>query len=166
MSLQEKIGAAIRAMRAELGISQEKLAFDAGVGRRYLSDVENGRRNVSLETVEKLADRFGISPSEFVRRVERADVPPPTVESLKKALVDRGEEDAVVLENPDFADAVVGVSDEGRVVYDYGRMVRSLMREDGMDEEEAREFIDYNTIRALPYMGDRRPVVLYDIEET
>ncbi|MBO7500157.1 MAG: helix-turn-helix domain-containing protein [Fibrobacterales bacterium] len=165
MSLQEKIGTAIRAMRAELGLSQEKLAFDAGVGRRYLSDVENGKRNVSLETVEKLAERFGITASEFVRRVERADMPAPTVESLKEALCDRGFEDAVVLENPDFADAVVGTSDDGRVVYDYERMVRSLMREDNMDEEEAREFIDYNTIRALPYMGDKRPVILYGIEE-
>ena len=165
MSLQKKIGAAIRAMRAELGLSQEKLAFDAGVGRRYLSDVENGKRNVSLETVEKLAERFGITASEFVRRVERADMPAPTVESLKEALCDRGFEDAVVLETPDFADAVVGASDDGRVVYDYERMVRSLMRKDGMDEEEAREYIDYNTIRALPYMGDKAPIVVYGIED-
>ena len=165
MSLQKKIGAAIRAMRAELGLSQEKLAFDAGVGRRYLSDVENGKRNVSLETVEKLAERFGITASEFVRRVERADMPAPTVESLKEALCDRGFEDAVGLETPDFADAVVGASDDGRVVYDYERMVRSLMRKDGMDEEEAREYIDYNTIRALPYMGDKAPIVVYGIED-
>ena len=89
------------------------------MGRRYLSDVENGKRNVSLETVEKLAERFGITASEFVRRVERADMPAPTVESLKEALCDRGFEDAVVLENPDFADAVVGASEDGRVVYDY-----------------------------------------------
>ena len=58
MSLQNNIGKAIRALRSQKGVSQEKLALETGVGRRYMSDIENGRRNVSLEIVEKLANFF------------------------------------------------------------------------------------------------------------
>ena len=99
MSLQRKTGAAIRALRRRKGISQEKLALDAGIGRRYLSDVENGRRNVSLETIEKLAGFFGMEASELVREIERADFHPLTLESLKEELCERGFDDAVVLDN-------------------------------------------------------------------
>ena len=42
-------------------------------------------------------------------------------------------------------------------------MVEHLMEEDEMEEEEAIEFIDYNTIRALPYMGDNVPIINYGI---
>lgn len=70
MSLQKNIGVVIKKLRAEKGISQEKLALDTGIGRRYMSDVENGRRNVSLEIVEKIADYFGIKASEFVQKIE------------------------------------------------------------------------------------------------
>ena len=165
MSLQRKTGAAIRALRRRKGISQEKLALDAGIGRRYLSDVENGRRNVSLETIEKLAGFFGMEASELVREIERADFPPLTLESLKEELRERGFDEAVVLENPDYLSAVVGVSEDGRVVYDYDGMVRHLMEQEGMDAEEAAEFVDYNTIRALPYMGDKAPIVVHGLEE-
>jgi len=73
MSLQKNIGIVIKKMRAEKGISQERLALDTGIGRRYMSDVENGRRNVSLEIVEKIADYFGIKASEFVHRIEQVE---------------------------------------------------------------------------------------------
>lgn len=76
MSLQQNIGVALRALRAQKGVSQERLALETGIGRRYMSDIENGRRNVSLETVEKLAKFFEISPSEFVKKVEQADMLP------------------------------------------------------------------------------------------
>ena len=39
-----------------------------------------------------------------------------------------------------------------------------LMEVDGMDYDEAVEFIEYNTIRALPYAGDMRPIIKYDLE--
>ena len=103
--------------------------------------------------------------SELVREIERADFPPLTLESLKEELRERGFDEAVVLENPDYLSAIVGVSEDGRVVYDYDGMVRHLMEQEGMDAEEAAEFVDYNTIRALPYMGDKRPIVVYGLEE-
>ena len=164
MSLQNNIGPTIRALRAQRNVSQEKLALETGIGRRYMSDIENGRRNVSLETIEKLAGFFEISASELVRRIEQADMPPLTIDSLKDYLCELGHEDAVVLESPDYLSAVAGVSEDGRVIYSYPRMVEHLMLNDGMTYEEAAEFIDYNTIGSLPCMGEKAPIILNEIE--
>lgn len=82
-------------------------------------------------------------------------------EELKQHIIDLGySEDTVVFENPDYADAFIGVSNDGRAAYAFDRMVECLMNE-GMDYEEAVEFIDYNTLRALDYAGDRAPIILY-----
>ena len=64
----------------------------------------------------------------------------------------------------DFCSAFIGVSDEGRAVYDYNKMVESLM-EDGMDEEQAIDWISYNTVRSLPYQGPLAPIILYPVED-
>ena len=114
MPLQNNIGPTIRALRAQRNVSQEKLALEIGIGRRYMSYIENGRRNVSLETIEKLAGFFEISASELVRRIEQADMPPLTIDSLKDFLCELGHEDAVLLESPDYLSAVAGVSEDGR----------------------------------------------------
>lgn len=163
MSLQCNIGKAIRALRAQKGVSQEKLALETGIGRRYMSDIENGRRNVSLEIVEKIATYFEMSASELVGRIETADCPPLTLNGLKDYLCERGYEDAVLLESPDYLNAIVGVSDDGRVIYDYEKMARCLMETDSMEYEEATEFIDFNTLGALPYMGEKKPIILNEI---
>ncbi len=84
-------------------------------------------------------------------------------EEIKQSLVDEGFEDAVVLESPDYAIAVIGRSEDGRLIYSYEKMVEFLMVTDGMSREDAIEFIDYNTIRALPYMGERAPIIMYEI---
>lgn len=43
-------------------------------------------------------------------------------------------------------------------------MVECLMEEDGMEYEDAVEFIEYNTIRALPYIPEH-PIIMYHLEE-
>lgn len=73
MSLQKNIGITIKALRAEKGVSQEKMALSTGIDRRYMSDIENGRRNVSLEIVEKLAAFFDMKASEFIQKIEKND---------------------------------------------------------------------------------------------
>lgn len=50
-----RFGAAVRAQRKHLGISQEELAGRAGLHRTYVADVERGARNLSLASIEKLA---------------------------------------------------------------------------------------------------------------
>src|ERR1700760_1080977 len=59
--LKHLFGAAIRTKRAELHISQEELADRAGLHRTYISDVERGARNLSLESIEKLAGALELS---------------------------------------------------------------------------------------------------------
>src|ERR1044071_6626136 len=46
---------AVKAWRSRLGISQEELAGRAGLHRTYISDIERGARNTSLESIDKLA---------------------------------------------------------------------------------------------------------------
>lgn len=78
-------------------------------------------------------------------------------------LLDAGYEDVVILENYSYDDALVGVTEDGRAVYDFERMVRWLVETEGMDELEAVEWIEYNTIRALPYAGDSAPIIMYPL---
>lgn len=84
-------------------------------------------------------------------------------QEIRQALCDMDHEDAVVFDNPDYDDAIIGVTDEGQVIYDYDEMVKCLMKKDGIEELEAMEFIEYNTIRALPYAGEKAPIIMYRI---
>jgi transcriptional regulator with XRE-family HTH domain len=61
--IRQRFGLAIRQRRQELGISQEELSFRAGLHRTYISDIERGSRNPSLENIEKLAKALDISVS-------------------------------------------------------------------------------------------------------
>ena len=54
---------------------------------------------------------------------------------------------------------------EGRVVYSFEKMVKYLIDNEKMTEEEAIEWIEYNTIRALPYMGDKAPIIVKELPE-
>lgn len=74
-----------------------------------------------------------------------------------------GYEDAVVFDNPSYDSAIIGVSDDGRVIYDFEMMVQCLMKEDGMSELDAVEFIGYNSIRAAAYIPNG-PIVMYGIK--
>lgn len=68
--IKENFGKAIRSRREILGISQEKFALKIGMDRTYYSSVENGKRNVSLENIKKIADGFEISISELFKGIK------------------------------------------------------------------------------------------------
>ncbi len=76
-----------------------------------------------------------------------------------------GYEDVIILENYSYDDALIGVTEDGRAVYDFERMVRWLVETEGFTDEEAIEWIEYNTIRALPYMGKEAPIIMYPFNE-
>lgn len=81
---------------------------------------------------------------------------------VREALCDMGFDDSIVFDGPDYDDAIVGVTDEGQVVYDYHKMVECLMQQDGITEDEAIDFIEYNTIRAIQYMvGENLPIIMH-----
>jgi hypothetical protein len=90
-----------------------------------------------------------------------------TVDKIKEYLVERGYEDAVVFDSNlgyDYASAFIGISEDGRAVYDYDKMVQFIVDTGDMNEEEAIEWIDYNTIRSLPYAGENAPIIMYPID--
>lgn len=64
-NIKYRFGIAVRKRRQELNISQEELADQAGLHRTYISDIERGVRNVSLENIERLAVALRISVSDL-----------------------------------------------------------------------------------------------------
>src|SRR5438093_1242192 len=61
--VKSSFASSVRACRSRLGISQEELAGRAGLHRTYVSDIERGARNLSLESIEKLARALETSVS-------------------------------------------------------------------------------------------------------
>lgn len=70
MRAVEQLGMRIAYLRKQKGWSQEDLALEANINKNYLSDLERGRRNPSLEILERLADAFGITLEVLFRGVE------------------------------------------------------------------------------------------------
>ena len=70
MDIKLKIGQRIKELRKELNLSQEGLAYKAEVDRTYVTDVENGRRNVSVEILERIIAALKISINEFFNSKE------------------------------------------------------------------------------------------------
>lgn len=62
-----------------------------------------------------------------------------------------------------FDDAIVGMTEDYRLVYDYDKMVLCLMLHEDMDEDDAIEYIDYNVLRAYQLYGESHPVIIYRI---
>lgn len=92
---------------------------------------------------------------------------------IEEMVMDEEELDLIaVLEGDEFADGAVGLTDDNRVVYSYERLVKSIaqsLSEEGQNpydkELEAIEWIDYNTIRSLPYIesqGLKAPIIIYE----
>ena len=67
--ITQKIGARIRELRTQLGISQEKFAMKIGMDRMYFASVELGKRNVSIVNIEKIANGLGVSLSELFQNI-------------------------------------------------------------------------------------------------
>lgn len=74
-------------------------------------------------------------------------------------------EDATKFDSPSYDKAIIGYTIDGQLVYDYNEMVKYLIQDEGMTEEDALEWLSYNTIRTLPYMGDYKPIIICRLEE-
>lgn len=65
-------GDVLRAAREAAGLSQEALAYEAGVDRTYVGMVERAERVPSLKTVWAFAEALGLEPADLVKRTQKA----------------------------------------------------------------------------------------------
>lgn len=75
--LAKKLGLRISELRRQRGMTSEKLAYENGISKGYLSDLENGKKLPSLKMLEQLARALNFDLHDFF--------PPPQVKSLKSA---------------------------------------------------------------------------------
>ena len=85
--------------------------------------------------------------------------------TAEEKILDAGYEDVIIFSGDSYDDALIGISHDGRAIYDFDLMVKWLMDRDCMDETEAIEWIEYNTIRSIPYAGEGAPIVMYGLGE-
>jgi transcriptional regulator with XRE-family HTH domain len=67
-ALREIIATNLRRIRAEKGLSQEALADLCQIDRTYISGVERGLRNLSIDNLERLAAALRLEPWQLIRR--------------------------------------------------------------------------------------------------
>ncbi|WP_313013289.1 helix-turn-helix transcriptional regulator [Brevundimonas sp.] len=67
MEWEKIVGANIKRLRKERGLSQEALAGEAGLAMRHLGRIERGEGNPTVAVLGKLADVLGVRPTEFYR---------------------------------------------------------------------------------------------------
>lgn len=66
-TLRKTLGARVRQLRRDAGVSQEDFADGCGFARSYMSRIECGTANLSLDAIERLANAFGITVEELFK---------------------------------------------------------------------------------------------------
>ena len=67
MNARALLAKSVVRLRAERGLSQEALAFEAGLHRTFVAHVERQARNISLDNIERIAIALGVSIPELFR---------------------------------------------------------------------------------------------------
>lgn len=66
MEIRQRLGSNVKRLRLAMGLSQEDFAHQAGVHRTYVSDIELGKRNPTIEIVEQFAIALGVKPGRLL----------------------------------------------------------------------------------------------------
>ena len=67
MNEAEKLGKNLKRIRIAKGISQGKIARILKVGRSFITNIENGKTNPTLDTISKIAKAIGVSVGELMK---------------------------------------------------------------------------------------------------
>ena len=70
MGIQLAFGTALKTLRNDLGISQEQFALRIGMDRTYYASVESGKRNLSIQNIQKIAKGFNVSLAQLFEFVD------------------------------------------------------------------------------------------------
>jgi transcriptional regulator with XRE-family HTH domain len=65
MKLRATVARNLRVLRKQKGLSQEELAFQAGINRNYVGQIEREEKSPTIDMLEKLAVAAGVMPEEF-----------------------------------------------------------------------------------------------------
>lgn len=74
-------------------------------------------------------------------------------------------DEVVILDDPSFDQSIVGYTTDGRLIYSFDKMVVEWARENKSSVDEAFDFVNSNTCRALSYMGDHAPILILSLPE-
>lgn len=118
---------------------------------------DEARKELSRKFIEMLNEAL------FTDHGKKADEKERTVDSI---LEDNGYGDSgiIVLRNESYDTALIGVTSDNRAVYSFSKMVDWYVTKNKCSEEDAIEWIECNTLRALPYMGEGAPIVIYGLD--
>jgi transcriptional regulator with XRE-family HTH domain len=67
MILRQKTASALKSLRLEAGLCQDQLLRKSGIDRTYITAVERGVRNITLDSLEAIMLALGVSQSEFIK---------------------------------------------------------------------------------------------------
>ncbi len=95
MSVKELIGRRIKEARQAKGLSQEALSEKIGMSAKYLSSVERGKENPTLDTLIKLADALEVETSELFNYQHKRS--PEELRQLVSRLMDEGHDEKLRL---------------------------------------------------------------------
>lgn len=109
--------------------------------------------------VAAVAGYFGLSVGEFLALAGEGEVAAGGGDR-RELLCEAGCEEGVVFEPAAYDRAIIGCTTDCRAVYSYELLVGCLV-EEGLTADEAAEYVDFNFVAALPYMGDHAPVIFY-----
>ncbi|GEN54607.1 helix-turn-helix domain-containing protein [Halobacillus faecis] len=68
--IRKTVGKQLRTLRLEKGLSQEELAYRAGMHHTYISGIERGRRNPSITNFYYLAHALEVHPKQLIPSIE------------------------------------------------------------------------------------------------
>ena len=84
-------------------------------------------------------------------------------EIIRELIPDDNEnKDIIVLEGDEYADSAIGLSEDNHIVYDYEKMIESLMKQNNWTDTEAIEWIDFNLLGSIKSMHShgKEPIIL------
>ncbi len=65
MEIKKKIGIRIKELREIQNLSQKDLSYSSDLDRSYIASVENGKRNISIVNIEKIAKALDVTLKDF-----------------------------------------------------------------------------------------------------
>ena len=115
----------------------------ANIKFKAIEDLKNLRANEG-EEMDETIEQMRLEHSERIR--------------LMKEMCLQANEEAMFADGLDGS--ILGIDTKGRVVYSVNKIVETFIERDGMTEEEAREFFDFNVDGA--YIGEYTPIYIYE----